>query len=416
LTNLRMEADPNKPSRSAFKVQPLKTTYLAYQALSTLLFRLPYWLVRAIVPSLRPRRSWSIRRTVGINLLRLSFTILHKVGPLAKSPDHKELDAKKGILGVWVEPISSSYVIGEVERWAAQAGVQPIKLPGYWIHEKGSSIEMGAPPAPGEKVVYALHGGGYISLSAHPKDPTAVIAKKLIKHIDSVHRAFSIEYRLASTAPNPVANPFPTALIDALAGYNYLINTVGFAPDDIIIEGDSAGGNLALALVRYLIEHKEALPQQMNKSSLAPPGHIILSSPWCDIGSSHDTPGSSTVTLTDVDYIAPAGGVYPKLAFSGPHGIDSLNTNVYMSPASVHPAMERKGRFKGFPKTFIVCGGAECLRDSIRTLGELMKEDCGDKVMYYEAPDGVHDYIIFASGEPERTETFKEIARWVKEG
>ena len=46
------------------------------------------------------------------------------------------------------------------------------------------------------------------------------------------------------------------ALIDALAGYNYLVNTVGFHPTRIILEGDSAGGNLALALTRYLLEHR----------------------------------------------------------------------------------------------------------------------------------------------------------------
>lgn len=90
---------------------------------------------------------------------------------------------------------------------------------------------------PGEKVVYALHGGGYTALSAHPSDPTAAIARGLLQHVDSVHRVFSCEYRLSSGDGLDAQNPFPAALLDALAGYVYLVKTVGLDPLDIIVEG-----------------------------------------------------------------------------------------------------------------------------------------------------------------------------------
>jgi hypothetical protein len=48
---------------------------------------------------------------------------------------------------------------------------------------------------------------------------------------------------------------FPTTLLDALVGFTYLTWTVSFSPEDIIIEGNSAGDNLALALVHYLVEN-----------------------------------------------------------------------------------------------------------------------------------------------------------------
>jgi len=35
------------------------------------------------------------------------------------------------------------------------------------------------------------------------------------------------------------------------------------------------------------------------------------------------------------------------------------------------------------------------------------------KVRYYEAKDAVHDYLVFTWHEPEREETFREIAKWV---
>ena len=69
--------------------------------------------------------------------------------------------------------------------------------------------------------------------------------------------------------------------------------------------------------------------------------------------------------------------------------------------------------FEGFPRTFIVCGGAEFLADIIRTLRDKMVKDMGDAVGYYEAPDAFHDYCCFTSFEPERSNTFKAISDWL---
>ena len=80
---------------------------------------------------------------------------------------------------------------------------------------------------------------------------------------------------------------FPTALVDAIAGYDYLVNDVGYIPESIIIEGDSAGANLALALTRYLLENK--------LSNIPPPGGLVLVCPWTDLGLSHIKPGSSAL-------------------------------------------------------------------------------------------------------------------------
>jgi acetyl esterase/lipase len=259
---------------------------------------------------------------------------------------------------------------------------------------------------PGEKVLYHMHGGAYVRLSAHPTDPTAAIGRGILEHADSVHRTFSIEYRLTSTKPNPVANPFPTALLDALAGYNYLLNVVGFSPSDILFCGDSAGGNLAHALTRYLVEYAD------DPNMPAPPGGVILLSPWTDMSNSHDVPALSSYECVNSDYINTRAGSHPEDAFLGPLGIGAAY-NRYISPASLHPSMSIS--FKNFPKTFVVAGGAEVLRDQIRTLKDRMRKDLGDEnVNYYEATDGIHDYLVFNWHEPERTDTLKEIAKWIQ--
>ena len=293
------------------------------------------------------------------------------------------------------------------------ASVTPIRIPGYWMHKRGSTVEIEASPVPGEKVVYYMHGGGYARNSAHPTDPISVIPRDLLKHAESVHRTFSIEYRISSitTPPNPAqSNPFPAALLDALAGYNYLVNDIGFSPSDIIFSGDSAGGNLAHALARYLVEYNDTPDMP------APPSALILLSPWTDLGMSHDKPGSSRYKFVDSDYIDSVMGdsdLDYTSAFLGPLGMDGAAHNRYISPASLH--ISTAVDFTGFPKTFIVAGGAEVLLDQIRTFKERMVKDLGEEsVKYYEAPDGFHDYLVFTWHEPERTDTFKELAKWIK--
>ena len=319
--------------------------------------------------------------------------------------------------GVWVEA-ANHLVTGNLKIWAETADVSSVRVPGYWTHKKGTSIKTASHPHPSEKIVYFLHGGAYVRLSAHPGDLTATIGRSLLRHVEPVTRVFSLEYRLAVGKPSKPAHPFPTQLLDALAGYNYLVNVIGFSPDNIIIVGDSAGGNLVHALTMYLTEYKDtadvALP--------APPSAVILLSPWVDLGVTHiNLPKGSAKTFVASDIINIADGSnYATDAFTGPHGHGIAETNPYVSPASLDPGLHVD--FKKFPRTFIVGGGAEVLIDSIRTLRDRMVKDLGEgngvkegegKIRYLEVPDGFHDYLVFSWHEPERTSTLIEISKWV---
>ena len=52
---------------------------------------------------------------------------------------------------------------------------------------------------------------------------------------------------------------YPCAIIDALSGYLYLLDS-GFSANNIVIEGTSAGGGLAMATILALREMKKPLP------------------------------------------------------------------------------------------------------------------------------------------------------------
>ncbi|KAH7908350.1 Alpha/Beta hydrolase protein [Hygrophoropsis aurantiaca] len=392
--------------------QPFRGLYLAYQLFTTTLLRYPLWVLLALPRSWRPRASWSLGRCLKVRLIRHLSGVNDKVVLSPSHTNHLAIpnDNNAGEKALWIDP-APELIHGELLNWASITGVTPIRIPGYWIERRGVDMAVGAPLQPGEKILYRLHGGGYVGLSAHPSDPSTAISRDLMHFCAPFKRTFAIEYRLSKAAPYVPANPFPAALFDALAGYSYLVNSAGFRPEDIVVEGDSAGGNLALALVRYLVESQESpcVP--------APPGGMILLSPWTDISVSHETTDSSMLSSIGSDTLGTGlngRAAYPKLAFLGALGLSAAESNAYISPASLH----LRCSFKNFPRTFVCAGGAEMFVDQIRTLVARMAGDMGEgagmgQVVYYEASDGVHVYPAFDFHEPERSETYRAIAQWV---
>lgn len=107
-----------------------------------------------------------------------------------------------------------------------------------------------------------------------------------LEHRKVVRRALATEHRLVVWHWGPQIH-FLQLSIDALAEYNHLINGVGFNPVHIILVGDSAGGNLALTLTRYLVES-----HRIDETNVPFPPDNLLFSFRADTSDSHNTPGS----------------------------------------------------------------------------------------------------------------------------
>jgi len=206
--------------------------------------------------------------------------------------------------------------------------------------------------------------------------------------------------------------PFPTALLDALAGYLYLLK-LGFLEENIILVGDSAGRNLILALIRYLLSNKEQQPELPKV-----PDSIVLLSPWTDLTqqfNQNPAPQSSLTLNVKRDWFAPMNSGIASLSarlFLGgcPEHIELAYRNPYISPASpillglTPDSPTRTISFKGFPRTFIDNGRFESLYDQIRDLGRAMVEDLGEEVVTYNEVDGaVHDHMAMDWHDPDRT-------------
>ncbi len=112
-------------------------------------------------------------------------------------------------------------------------------VPAEWI------CPVGATPA---RTVLFLHGGSFNSGSIVSH---RTLAGNVALAADA--RSLLIDYRLAPE------HPFPAAIEDALAAYQWLL-AQGIAPRQIVVAGDSAGGSLVLALLVQLRDQRQPLP------------------------------------------------------------------------------------------------------------------------------------------------------------
>jgi monoterpene epsilon-lactone hydrolase len=99
---------------------------------------------------------------------------------------------------------------------------------------------------PRVSVLY-FHGGGY---SFYPRAYANFIA---LITLAAKSRTFALDYRLSPE------HRFPAQLEDALHAYRWLLRD-GIDPDNLIVAGDSAGGNLTLALLLAARDSKLPLP------------------------------------------------------------------------------------------------------------------------------------------------------------
>ncbi len=196
-------------------------------------------------------------------------------------------------------------------------------IPAFWI----------APPdADAERVILFLHGGAYLlgSLLSH-RDLVARLSRA------AGTRSLLLEYRLA---PEHV---FPAAVDDVLTAYRWLL-AQGTRPEHIVLAGDSAGGNLALALL-----------QMLRDRDIPMPAGAVLLSPWTDLAGTVE----SRITRDAVDPI-----------FSG-KGINGLASFYVGTEDASQPLISPiNADLRGFPPLAIEVGSDEVLLDDSLLLAE----------------------------------------------
>lgn len=174
-------------------------------------------------------------------------------------------------------------------------------------------------------VILYCHGGGYSTGSSlYARTLTTKLATSTSMDV------LCFDYRLAPE------HPYPAAVEDAMQVWNYLM-LLGYGARDIILAGDSAGGNLALCLTL-----------QLKKEGRLMPRGLVLMSPWTDLTAS----GKSHMTKAEIDPVLDAEYLQ-RMIVNYADGQDL--TNPMISPLF--------GDYEGFPPTYIQVGNNEILQD-----------------------------------------------------
>ena len=165
-------------------------------------------------------------------------------------PDPVERKVRAGLP---VVRFLQSYVPLPLSRWLLKQGMARVRLdmdvareaicadgvPCEWIIQRDSLPD---------RVILYLHGGGFVlGLTPLHLQMGTYLAQK------TGMRILMVDYRLAPE------HPFPAALDDCTTTYCWLLKQ-GFSARNIVIAGDSAGGNLTITSLMKLRDNGVPLP------------------------------------------------------------------------------------------------------------------------------------------------------------
>ena len=232
------------------------------------------------------------------------------------------------------------------------------------------------PGAVKDHVILYFHGGGWILGSP-------VTCRRLNAYIAKATkiRVLSIDYRLAPE------HPFPAALEDCVNSYKWLLKN-GYKNDQIIISGDSAGGNLTLTTLLKL----------RDKGIDLPAGAIPIS-PATDFTLTDD----SYFKNAEMDFLADIGVFWWYVAYMS--GEDPRNP--YISPLY--------GDLNGLPPILIQASSCEMLySDAARFVDKAKKAGTEANLQTWEGMPHVFQSLrseLF----PEVDDAMNKIAEFTKQ-
>ncbi len=242
-------------------------------------------------------------------------------------------------------------------------------VPGIWCLPAGADESQ---------VLLFTHGGGFSvgSASSHRK-----LAAHVAKALGVV--SFVLDYRRAPE------HQHPAQIEDGVAVFDALVES-GIKPADITTIGDSAGGNLAIAIPLALKEQGKSLP-----------GQVIAFSPWVDM----ENKGETLVTNNETDAL-----ITPELLEGMIAGV--LGTHVDPKTPLANPLY---ADFTGFPRLYLNAGSAEALVDNAHRVEE-RAQAAGVDVTLNVAEGQQHVFPFLAGRSEVADQELARIADWYRQG
>jgi monoterpene epsilon-lactone hydrolase len=243
-------------------------------------------------------------------------------------------------------------------------------LPGHVV---GDLADTGKP------VLLWLHGGAFIL----PASPVAHLEMACWLAAELGMNVFLPDYRLAPR------NRFPAALDDCERAYRMLLD-FGYAPDRIVIGGDSAGGNLTLGVL-----------QRIRKQNWPMPACVLPLSPATELGRIH-APGSRPWKMAKD----------PILPIAALQRVDEMYAGDW--DASDPELSPLYADCRGFPPMFLLASDSEVLLDDTVLFARRAKA-AGVDVRCEIWPVLPHAFPLFGALYPEVRIVRQDMAAYVRD-
>lgn len=237
------------------------------------------------------------------------------------------------------------------------------------VHEKFRGSWFSCKNAESPVTVLYFHGGGY---SFYPQAYTSFIAQITLA---AKSRTFALDYRLSPE------HRFPTQLDDALNTYQWLLESET-NPDNLVLAGDSAGGNLVLALLLQARDLQLPLPSLA--IALSPPTNFDLE-----------------IVSNKFDWIDKPALLRWRDWFCDP----AQRRDPLISPLWAD--------LRNLPPIYIQAGSAEILYDSIRAFADHGKNQGADVVLE-TWEDMNHDFQIFGPESPQSVDALRRVGEVIE--
>lgn len=246
----------------------------------------------------------------------------------------------------------------------AEADVDGIR--GLWCRPNG---------APLDKALLYFHGGGFMG-------NTADSHRKMVGHLARAAgvNALVLDYRLAPE------NPFPAQLDDAVTGYRWL-RAQGIPSGGIATAGDSAGGNLAVAIALRLRAEDEELP-----------GAIVTFSPWLDMELTGETLSTNAVNDASISMHV------VTMMSSAYLGETGSRTDPFANPLVAD--------LSGLPPVFVATSTDEALFSDSERFADKASA-AGTDVEFIKVPGQQHVFTITAGRTPEADDAIFRAGSWL---
>jgi acetyl esterase/lipase len=336
-------------------IHPFKALY-TFLAVLFEAARMPLWILYYIPSFTRPHPQWTLSQAIRMKVVKAFLK--HSSAVRVKTPLSLTPGAEGDRFVVLSPPAPATFQGPTIDK-----NIKPMKVGSTWTPK---SLQRSQ--ADTADVVLHFHGGAYVIGDGRDAD-IGFTAKTILKYGKVTH-VFTPQYRLASNE----GGHFPAALQDAITAYSHLVHKLRIHPSKVTISGDSAGGNLALGLLRYINDFG-------SKAGLPWPGCVWLWSPWVDVVAGLDPNKILTSPQYHTDYLGAGFGYWGSELFS-----QTKNpSDPYLSPIN--------NAFLSKSPIFVQTGRAEVLYDDDYEIAQQFM-DKGTKVELVVKRNAPHDIIL----------------------